>query len=152
MIEILKKEVEERIKRPVRNRGDCELISNAILETLNLDISYNTLRRLYGLAPYTKPNIKTLNTLAMFIGYKNYIHFSQTHQFKDKVDLSQITYKAVADGNNDFIIDLVIKTRHSNENFISLKSIIYPIKFISLITITQMLFNNKAMFLNNLRF
>lgn len=119
MIEILKKEVEERIKRPVRNRGDCELISNAILETLNLDISYNTLRRLYGLAPYTKPNIKTLNTLAMFIGYKNYIHFSQTHQFKDKVDLSKITYKAVADGNNDFIIDLVIKTRHSNENFIS---------------------------------
>ena len=59
MIEILKKELEDKIKRPVRTRGDCELISNAILETLNLDISYNTLRRLYGLAPYTKPNNKT---------------------------------------------------------------------------------------------
>ena len=119
MIEILKKELEDKIKRPVRTRGDCELISNAILETLNLDISYNTLRRLYGLAPYTKPNNKTLNTLAKFIGYKNYIHFSQTFQFKDKIDLSQITYKAVSDGNDDFIIDLVIKTRHSSENFIS---------------------------------
>lgn len=119
MIEIIKSKVEEKIKRPIRTRGDCELISNVILETLNLDISYNTIRRLYGLAPYTKPSNKTLNTLAQFIGYKNYIHFIQTYQFKDKIDLSQITYKAVADNDDNFIIDLTIKTKHSNENFIN---------------------------------
>ena len=38
--------VQSYIKRPIRTRGDCELISNVILETLNLDISYNTIRRL----------------------------------------------------------------------------------------------------------
>lgn len=119
MIEILKKEIEEKIKRPVRTRGDCELISGAILETLNLDISYNTLRRLYGLVSYTKPSNKTLNILAKFIGYKNYIHFIQTHQYKSKINLSQITYKAVADNDEDFIVNLVVKTKHSSENFIS---------------------------------
>ena len=81
MIAELKKEVEEMIQRPVRSRGDCEFISNTIYEKLNLEISYNTLRRLYGLAPFTKPSNKTLDTLAKFIGYNNYVHFSQLFPF-----------------------------------------------------------------------
>lgn len=119
MIAELKKEVEEMIQRPVRSRGDCEFISNTIYEKLNLEISYNTLRRLYGLAPFTKPSNKTLDTLAKFIGYNNYVHFSQTYQFKNKIDLTQITFKAIANNNEDYIIDLVIKTRYSKEDFIS---------------------------------
>lgn len=117
MIDVLKKRIEEKIGRPVATRGDCELVSNAITETLDIDISYSTIRRLYGLAPYTKPNIKTTNSLAQFIGYKNYIHFTQTHLYKEKIDLSQITYKAVYDGDEAAIIALVKSTKKSLEDF-----------------------------------
>ena len=132
MIEILKKRVEEKIGKPVKTRGDCELVSNAVLETLDIDISYSTIKRLYGLAPYTNPNSKTTNTLALFVGYKNYAHFSQNYRHKDKIDLSQLTYKAVSIGNEQAILELVIKTKKSSENFIGF-----------IVLLTRELFHNK---------
>ena len=120
MIDILKKEIEAKIGRKVTNRGDCELVSNVILETLGLEISYSTIRRFYGLVNETKPNNKTLNTLAKFVGYKNYIHFSQNYSYKKKIDLTDIIYKTVSKNDSEKIINLVIKTKNSSEDFVSL--------------------------------
>ena len=120
MIDILKKEIEAKIGGKVTNRGDCELVSNVILETLGLEISYSTIRRFYGLVNETKPNNKTLNTLAKFVGYKNYIHFSQNYSYKQKIDLTDIIYKTVSENDSEKIINLVIKTKNSSEDFISL--------------------------------
>ena len=117
MVNVLRKRIEEKIGRPIKTRGDCELVSNTMTETLDIDISCSTIRRFYGLAPQTKPNIKTLNTLAQFIGYKNYIHFTQTDIYREKIDLSQLTYKAVFDGDEKVIINLVNSTKKSLENF-----------------------------------
>ncbi len=120
MIDILKKEIEAKIGKKVTNRGDCESVSNVILETLGLEISYSTIRRFYGLVNETKPNNKTLNTLAKFVGYKNYIHFSQNYSYKQKIDLTDIIYKTVSENDSEKIINLVIKTKNSSENFVSL--------------------------------
>ena len=129
---ILKKRVEKKIGKPIKTRGDCELVSNAVLETLDIDISYSTIKRLYGLAPYTNPNSKTKNTLAQFVGYKNYAHFSQNHGYKDKIDLTQLTYKAVYLGNEQAILELIIETKKSAENFIGF-----------IVILTRELFHNK---------
>jgi hypothetical protein len=90
------------------------------LETLGLEISYSTIRRFYGLVNETKPNNKTLNTLAKFVGYKNYIHFSQNYSYKQKIDLTDIIYKTVSKNDSEKIINLVIKTKNSSEDFVSL--------------------------------
>ena len=63
MIHTLKKEIERKIDREIKNRGDCEFLSLMILEVLDETISYNTLKRFFGLTKFTKPNIKTLNIL-----------------------------------------------------------------------------------------
>jgi hypothetical protein len=120
LIDILKKEIEQKLAERVTNRGDCELVSNVILETLGLEISYSTIRRFYGLVNETKPNNKTLNTLAKFVGYKNYIHFSQNYSYKKKIDLTDIIYKTVSKNDSEKIINLVIKTKNSSEDFVSL--------------------------------
>ena len=120
LIDVLKKEVEKKIGKKVTNRGDCELISNVILETLELEISYSTIRRLYGLTNETKPNNKTLNILAKFVGYKNYIHFLQSHSFKQKIDLTDLIYKTVSENDSEEIIKLVNNTRNSTEDFLSM--------------------------------
>jgi len=120
LIDLLKKEIEKKIGKKVTNRGDCELVSNVILETLGLEISYSTIRRFYGLINETKPNNKTLNTLAKFVGYKNYIHFSQNYNYKQKIDLTEIIYKTVSENDPKEIIKLVNKTKKSSEDFISL--------------------------------
>jgi hypothetical protein len=120
LIDILKREIEKKIGKKITNRGDCELVANIILETLEEDISYSTIRRLYGLVNETKPNKKTLNTLAKFIGYKNYIHFSQNYNYKKKIDLNEIIYKTVSENDSEKIINLVNKTKNSSEDFTSM--------------------------------
>lgn len=118
MINELKKEVEEKYGKKVEKRGDCEKISNAILELLDTEISYNTIRRLFKLAPFTNPNKKTLNTLAKFVGYRNYFHFTQTHSFKEKTKLYHITYKHIYLDDDLKILNLIKDTRDSTEDFI----------------------------------
>lgn len=118
MIDILKQQIEEKVGKKIANRGDCELLSNIILETLDVEISYNTIRRLYGLAPFTKPNQRTLNILSQLIGYKNYVHFTLNFNYREKINLSKITYKAVYDDNEETIIKLVKTNKKKPENFI----------------------------------
>ena len=118
MIVELKKEIEKRVGFEVQNRGDCELISYAILELLDISISYNTIRRLYGLAPYTNANSQTLNTLAQFVGYNNFLHFTQNFSYKEKTKLFQITYKSLYDDNEAEILELVKRTKRSDEDFV----------------------------------
>lgn len=118
MINELKKEVEKKYGKKVENRGDCEKISSAILELMDIDISYNTIRRLYKLVPFTNPNKKTLDTLAKFTGYKNYFHFTQTYSVNEKTKLYQITYKYIYDNDDLEILKLIKKTKRSSEGFI----------------------------------
>lgn len=59
----------------IHTRGDCELLSALILEETDQFVSYNTLRRLFGLAPSSKPRQQTLDILAKFCGYGGYQNF-----------------------------------------------------------------------------
>jgi hypothetical protein len=72
MVPTLLSQVESTAKITVRTRGDCERLSALILEHTDRFISYNTLRRLYGLAPGGTPQRKTLDVLAVFCGFKHY--------------------------------------------------------------------------------
>ena len=119
MLKLLKKEIEKKLGKKILNRGDCELLSNAILETIDIEISYNTIRRLFGLAPNVKANKKTLNTLAKFIGYKHYIHFTQMYLQEEKLHLSVLVFRAVYHADKTEIIKLVQDTKSSPEDFVS---------------------------------
>ncbi|MDG1309054.1 MAG: hypothetical protein P8P13_00995 [Flavobacteriaceae bacterium] len=150
MIIELKKEVEAKFGKKVENRGDCEMISNTILELLDVEISYNTLRRMYELVPYTKPNTKTLNTLAQFVGYNNYFHFSQNYSFKEKTKLFQITYKSLYDDNEAEILELVKRTKRSAEDFVDfitllLRELFYKKKY----SLINAIFNLKELHYSN---
>ena len=120
MIEVLKKEISIKIKREIKSRGDCVFLSNAILEILGIDMSYNTIRRFYNLLPPTNPSIRTLNTLAQFLDYRNYIDFTQNYKYKEKINLTEIIYESVAKNKHEEIVNLVNKTKKSSEDFTSL--------------------------------
>ena len=120
LIEVLKKEISIKIKREIKSRGDCVFLSNAIFEILGIDISYNTIRRFYNLLPSTNPSIKTFNTLAQFLDYKNYIDFTLNYKYKEKINLTEIIYESVAKNKHEEIVKLVNKTKRSSEDFTSL--------------------------------
>jgi hypothetical protein len=75
MIELLKKYTIKKAGFEIKTRGDCELLSAIILEVTDIDISYNTLRRFFGLDNDVKPSKSTLDVLARFSGYESYVQF-----------------------------------------------------------------------------
>ncbi len=78
MIPRLKNEVIKSCGFAVTQRGHCELLSKLILQRTDTFVSYNTLRRLWGLAPGGVPQRKTLDALAQFCGYTDYAHYNLT--------------------------------------------------------------------------
>jgi len=51
---------------------ELKLLMDEIETLTDESIGYNTLRRLFGFLPNTKPSTKTLNTLSMFLGFSSY--------------------------------------------------------------------------------
>ncbi len=117
MIDILKKEIENQYGRKILDRGDCEFIANYILEKFDINISYNTLRRFFGLVEKTKPNTRTLNALSKYAGFKSYSHFIDTYHFKEKRNFHQIVYHTIYRGKQSEIIQLVYSAYESKEDF-----------------------------------
>ena len=140
MIDLLKKELELKLGQKIENRGDAELLANAIQETIDQQISYNTIRRFFGVSTNVKPNNNTLNILARFIGFKNYIHFTQTYSFREKKNIAEIIYKAIYNQDNEEIISLIKRIKKTPEDFVS---------FIMLL-VRELIYNKKYHILNNI--
>ena len=97
MLQNLLSEVAKTSGIAVHTRGDCALLSALILEETDEFISYNTLRRLHGLAASRNPRQQTLNILAKFCGYGGYQEFCGVQPklslWKQKEELYQILAK-----------------------------------------------------------
>ena len=117
MIDVLKKEIENQYGSKILDRGDCEFIANYILEQYDTNISYNTLRRFFGLVEKTKPNTRTLNALSKYAGFKSYSHFIDTYHFKEERNFHQIVYHTIYRGKPSEIIRLVNSAYESKEDF-----------------------------------
>ena len=56
------------------------------------DISYNTLRRFYGIIQGTSPSEKTLNILSKYVGFKSYKDFCFNYPQKKNWAINQKIY------------------------------------------------------------
>ena len=74
MIKGIQSKIERKISRKIKTRGDCQYLSDRIHIELNKNLSYNTIRRVFGiqLDCNTKSSIKTLNILSQFIGFDSF--------------------------------------------------------------------------------
>ena len=121
MIEALKKLTLKNAGFELKGRGDCEVLSQLILEKTDEFISYNTIRRLFGLVAYVKPSINTLDSLARFNGYKSYVDFikitpsiaywSEKEKLYHNISNQQqniLDYIASNEFNNEYKLDFVI--------------------------------------------
>lgn len=117
MIDELRHELEKTFNRKISDRGHCEALVQDIYEKTGAMLSYNTLRRLFGLAEYRKPREHTLNQLSVYCGFRSFKDFSQRFTEVDAwptwerlfVDLS-------AEESSDFIELLRYRKSH-NDHF-----------------------------------
>lgn len=75
MVSTLKFQVEKVFGQKISGRGAAELLSEDIYLKTNAMVSYNTIRRLFGLVAFTKPRNSTLDALSCYCGFVNYKDF-----------------------------------------------------------------------------
>ena len=75
MINNLKKSVVSSFGTSIKNVSDLKNLKSDIYRSTSNELGFNTLRRLFGFLPYTKPNKNTLNILSNYAGYESYIVF-----------------------------------------------------------------------------
>lgn len=87
----LKIDVEKKIGFKILSTTEARSLQNLLLEQDIHDLSLSTIRRFWGLIPHRKPNEKTLNALAVFLGYKTYLEYVKSkNRFEEWFNVSQI--------------------------------------------------------------
>ncbi|PHX61991.1 MAG: hypothetical protein CK517_02645 [Flavobacteriales bacterium] len=148
MIDYLKKLTIKNAGFDIIDRGDCQLLSELIIEKTDETVSYNTLRRMFGLASYVKPSKSTLDTLARFNGYKNYIHYLKINPFEAYWSDKEQLYSLINDESEEiikFVNTAGFKNEHALDFMISLcRELIYLNKIEELEHVFQSnFFNNR---------
>lgn len=117
MIDELKNELERTFNRKILDRGDCEALVQDIYEKTGAVLSYNTLRRIFGLAEYRKPRESTLDQLAVYCGFRSYNDFRQRFSDIDVWPTWERLYVTLASHQAEELIDLLRNRKARNEHF-----------------------------------
>lgn len=150
MIDYLKSKTVDNAGFEIKNRGDCQLLSALIIEKTNGEINYNTLRRLFGLAKYVKPSKNTLDTLARFNGFTDYVHFLTINPFEAYWIEKEKLYGIINEESRiiiDFLNQIDLKSKDTLDIIISLcRELIYLNKIDELDEVLKSEFFNKLEF------
>lgn len=80
-IKLLKENIERKFGSSIDNVATLKRLLVNVNTNLDSELSYNTLRRFFGFLPSTKPNMKTLNSLSQYLGFKDFHSFSNQSYF-----------------------------------------------------------------------
>lgn len=90
-------EIERSIGFKIQNRKHCEILSEIVFIKTGLNISYNTIRRVFKISKGGEPSVKTLNILSVFCGYASYAEFISESRTKNMWDVNQYIYSILKD-------------------------------------------------------
>lgn len=130
MIDELKLEIEKTFNRKITDRGHCEALVQDIYEKTNALLSYNTLRRFFGLAEYRKPRENTLDQLSVYCGFRSFKDFSQRYAEVDTWPTWERLFVDLSHEDSTAFIELLRFRKRHNDHFtvsltIGLRELIY---------------------------
>lgn len=117
MIDELKLELEKTFNRKITDRGACEALVQDIYEKTSAVLSYNTLRRMFGLAEYRKPRESTLDHLSVYCGFKSFNDFSQRYAEIDLWPTWENLYVSLASDSPIDMIEMLLFRKRRNDHF-----------------------------------
>lgn len=75
-LDALRIEIQRRFGRPIRTKTDCQHLEERLYDELGTMVSYNTLRRFFGLVPGGTPRGAVLDILSTYCGFATFKEFS----------------------------------------------------------------------------
>lgn len=117
MIKELKGQIEKSFGKKIISRGDCELLSEDLYKRTGVVISYNTFRRMFGLAEYRQPRLSTLNHLSNYIGFQSYQDFTKRFAEVDSWPTWESLYLTLSTGSMSDVIEMLRYRQLNNLQF-----------------------------------
>ena len=116
MVSILKTITQKKIGLKIENYNSSIRLSEIIYTETGIEISYNTLRRFFGIVKPVKPSNYTLNTLAAFNGFKSYNDFVMNFHLKNR--WKEEFHKVAIMDRPENLLKYIENNLHSNRDFI----------------------------------
>ena len=84
MVNILKTITQKKLGLKIEDYNSAVRLSEIIYTETGIEISYNTLRRFFGVVKPVKPSNYTLDTLSVFNGFKSYNDYVMNFHLKNR--------------------------------------------------------------------
>jgi hypothetical protein len=147
MINELKNKIQIKIKRQIITRGDCQFLPDRIVEELNINISYNTLRRFFRVDSNTtvEASSTTLNILSKFIGHKTFEDLQKNLEWSSEWEALLTSNVLIDQLNEKAIISRLEMIFHGNRNFtVVFVSILRELFLLNEIGVIDKIFKNST--------
>ena len=143
----------EKIGFKIKSLKDSKRLSQIIAKENDIDISYNTIRRFFGIVKNVQASNFTLDTLSKFNGFDNYsdfmVNFKLKNKWSEEFEISKIIHKSKDDQLLKYIEDNLSHTRSFN---LKLIQIIRELLLIGNLNLIRRIFELKKMNANNFNY
>lgn len=93
-LNLLRKDLEKKLGQSISSKKDAIALETAIYEETGLMVSYNTIRRFFGLAKGGEPRESVLNIYAKYLGFSDLVTYqNDKERFSFYNEWSQITQR-----------------------------------------------------------
>lgn len=149
----LREITESKIGFKIKNLKDSKRLSQIIALENDIEISYNTIRRFFGIVKNVKASNFTLDTFSKFNGFNNYsdfiINFKLRNKWQQEIEISKIIHR----GKEDELLAYVNHNIDQRNSFIlKLIQIIRELILTENFTLISKIFELKKMNANNFNY
>ncbi len=146
MVEKLKEITQTKIGFEISTLSDCKRLSAIILTVTDSYISYNTLRRLFGIIKMVKPSEFTLDAISKFNDFKNYNDFLINYNLRNKYYEEFKIINLLQYDEDESVICLIKENLHKKDEFyLRLTKIITELLVVENFKLLNKIFNMSQM-------
>ena len=109
--DFLRQELERKLQQEVRTPKDFRLLSERIAQETNTIISVDTLMRIWGYKGSVNTRTSTLDILAQFLGYEDYVSFLKV--FPDDADQKEERTNVSACDGGKVTLEQAVMPKHN---------------------------------------
>ena len=117
MINVLKTITQKKLGFKVDDYNTSKKLSEIIYIETGFEISYNTIRRFFGIVKSVKPSNYTLNTMSVFNGFKSYTDFVMNFHLKNRWK-EEFQMISLLDDRKKKLLEYIQTNLHSNREFV----------------------------------
>ena len=152
MIAILKTKTQKKAGFKIDNYNSSIRLSEIICIETGISLSYNTLRRFFGIVKTVKPSNHTLDTLALFNGFLNYTDFTRNFDLKNRWEQEFKLASLMQDSEKELLL-FIEENLHTKRDFtLKLTQIVRELMLVKNYDLLVQIFSLKKMTFDHFNF